>query len=967
GSLPRFGWAWSEPHEPIRWTTDPTTGHPYPAVHWTEIRDDDPTVGDIKDVWEPSRLGATFLLARAWAWSGDDRWVEGWWQLLESWLEANPPNTGVNWRCAQESSLRAIAVQFGLSTFAGHPASTPPRLDRARRLLGATVERVTPTVGYALSQRNNHAVSELVFLLSLPGGVRPTWVRLLREVLRDQFLPDGSYSQQSLVYEQLAVHALCWLLQVQPELPGDLRREIDATLDRAATFMARCADPVTGQWPNAGPNDGALLLDLAGPDRLDARPTLALLGMTGPAADGAGEMGCWFTPTSEHTRATAAETTAYRTMRGPRSLLVTHVGRGPHRAAHDDQQAVELFIDGERVVHDPGTFRYTASAPWGNPLVGVEVHATLRPLRGAPRATVGRFLREPMPTAQVVGHHTTPDGDVMVSRRHDEGVRLTRTIVRSGDRYAIVDDAAGGPAVVRWNLTEGHGAVADLPGAVAVARTEDDPASGWWCTRYARRDPADVVEVPLADGGRTIARFGPKDEALLSIAAIDAAIAAAATAAAATVGHGGRPRSVLVLNHFAQPRSAPGGTRHAELFSRLDGWSARVITSNRNLLTGERIVADGVLETVWTSRYRGNGAGRIVNWMSYAVTSFVRGVRARPLDVVYGSSPHLLAGLSAWCIAAVRRRPFVLEIRDVWPQVLVDMGSLPADSVIVRVLERLETFLYRRAASVVVLAEGVRAHVQRRGVPAERIVYIPNGADPADMTSHRDRDELRRAYGFDGVVAIYAGAHGPANGLDLLLDAAAAAHAAAPALTVVLVGDGAEKERLVRRATDEAIGNVRFLDPVPKSEMADLLAAADIGVHCLADVELFRAGVSPNKLFDYMAAGRAAITNTPGLCSAYVDAAGAGLAVPPNGLADGLVRLTALDDAARDALGDRGRAHIAATQSRTAMAARLTTLLNRVVDGHEATATLGTSGHLAGTVPKVRTMPTAEGKGGHRG
>lgn len=118
------------------------------------------------------------------------------------------------------------------------------------------------------------------------------------------------------------------------------------------------------------------------------------------------------------------------------------------------------------------------------------------------------------------------------------------------------------------------------------------------------------------------------------------------------------------------------------------------------------------------------------------------------------------------------------------------------------------------------------------------------------------------------------------------------------------------------------------MEPVPKSEMPDLLSAADVGVHCLADVELFRTGVSPNKLFDYMAAGRAVITNTPGVCSDYVEASDGGISVSPRGLGDGLVRLAQLDDDERAALGASGRAHLAATQSRTAMAARLAALLN---------------------------------------
>lgn len=392
----------------------------------------------------------------------------------------------------------------------------------------------------------------------------------------------------------------------------------------------------------------------------------------------------------------------------------------------------------------------------------------------------------------------------------------------------------------------------------------------------------------------------------------------------------GARRTVLVLNHFAQPLTSPGGTRHVELFTRLEGWDARVVAADRNLLDGSRVDSGSVLETVRVTPYAGNGVARIANWVSYAVTSFGRAVRARPLDAVYGSSPHLLAALSGWTVARLRRVPFVLEIRDVWPKVLGDMGALAETSLVYRVLERLERFLYRRADAVVILADGVRAHLVERGVAPERIHFVPNGADVAAFDQHGARAERREHYGFHGVVAVYAGAHGPANGLDLLLDAAHEPALNGESLQVVLVGDGAEKRRLMERARAERIANVTFLAAIPKSEIPALFAAADIGVHCLADVELFRTGVSPNKLFDYMAAGLPVVTNTPGEVTAFVEASGGGVAVAPNRIADGLRQLMALDDGERRQLGARGRTHLAATRSRSAMAARVESVLDEV-------------------------------------
>jgi hypothetical protein len=124
GELPFYGGDWQYVGWPPRWHVNPFTGHEYPRLHWTAICDNDPVAGDIKDVWELSRLPFTTMFARAYVITQDDRYPELWWQAIEDWVERNPPNTGVNWRCGQESSLRAIAICFGLSTFGGHPSTT---------------------------------------------------------------------------------------------------------------------------------------------------------------------------------------------------------------------------------------------------------------------------------------------------------------------------------------------------------------------------------------------------------------------------------------------------------------------------------------------------------------------------------------------------------------------------------------------------------------------------------------------------------------------------------------------------------------------------------------------------------------------------------------------------------------------------------------------------------------------------
>jgi glycosyltransferase involved in cell wall biosynthesis len=388
-------------------------------------------------------------------------------------------------------------------------------------------------------------------------------------------------------------------------------------------------------------------------------------------------------------------------------------------------------------------------------------------------------------------------------------------------------------------------------------------------------------------------------------------------------------KRVLVLNHFAAPPTQAGGTRHVELFSRLAGWDATIIAANRNALSRNLVKSEGPLfRTVPTTPVTKQSVTRIINWMSYAVTAFLKGLTLGKFDVVYGSTPHLLAPIPAWVLARLRRAAFVLEVRDLWPQILSEMGGMSKTSPIYRVLEHLELFLYRRADRIVVMAKGVETELAARGF-GDKIVYIPNGADPEDMKAPAPREELRTRFGFTTRTGVYAGAHGIANGLDMLIEALRVLPTDAE-LEVVLVGDGPVKPTLIELATTLPVGRVRFHDPIPKTEIPALLGAADFGLHVLADVELFRYGVSPNKLFDYMAAGIPVLTNTGGEVARMVDEAQAGVAVEPRELAEGLITIARASEAQLHSWGENGLRFMEAHQSRTAMAGRLKALLEEV-------------------------------------
>ena len=395
-------------------------------------------------------------------------------------------------------------------------------------------------------------------------------------------------------------------------------------------------------------------------------------------------------------------------------------------------------------------------------------------------------------------------------------------------------------------------------------------------------------------------------------------------------------RRVLVFNHFAVPPDEPGGTRHTELFSRLPDWDHLIVAARTNPSTRKAQPDRPGFRFVPVTPYGGNGLARIANWASYAVTATGRTLVSggKCPNLVYASSPHLLAGLAGAVVAGVYRVPFVLEIRDMWPKVLVDMGQLAATSPIYRLLAGLESWLYRRADRIVVLAEGVATSLVETGVPAEKVTVIPNAADPSYFETDLTREQARAAYGFEKLTFVYTGAHGPANGLDLLLEAASTlGDEDTEDVEIVLVGDGVSRPSLIEQARTLGLTNVRFLDSIAKREIPALLQAADVGIHCLADVPLFHYGVSPNKVFDYMAAGKPVLTNTPGVVAALVETAVAGLAVSPRLLADGISQMAKAGEEQRSRWGSNGSRFMSENQSRAAMSVRLGDLLDELVPG----------------------------------
>ncbi|HEX8242223.1 MAG TPA: glycosyltransferase family 4 protein [Longimicrobium sp.] len=401
---------------------------------------------------------------------------------------------------------------------------------------------------------------------------------------------------------------------------------------------------------------------------------------------------------------------------------------------------------------------------------------------------------------------------------------------------------------------------------------------------------------------------------------------------------------LLWVNHFAVLPQQGGGTRHFELGRELvrRGWEVTVAASDLNLHTrrysarggeSDRRAVDEVVDGVrfrwlWAPPYTANDWRRARNWLAFSAR-VRRGQAGERADVVIGSSPHLFAALAAERLARRWGVPFVLEVRDLWPESLLAVGA--RRGAFYRALDRIARHLYRRAARIVVLARGSADYLAaERGVPREKLVLVPNGVDVSAFASV-DRPERAE------LTLVYTGAHGPANGLDAVLDAAERLRGDGR-IRFLLVGDGPAKAELVDDARRRGLENVEFRDPIPKAEMPRLLAGADAGLMVLRQAPLFSFGVSPNKLFDYLGAALPVVCNVPGEVAAMVADAGAGeQAADASGaaLADAVLRLAAHPPAERAAMGRAGRAWVAREHDRPVLAERLDRMLREVVKAQD--------------------------------
>jgi len=467
GELLFFGRHWHMQEE--RWLWSASTDFTFGTAHWSKIPDFDPKQGDVKFVWEPSRFDWVHGLARAWRASGDEKYRARFWKMFESWYEQNLPNQGPNWKCGQESSLRMMAMIFAIGVFGDGTAEQTAKLWKA---VTALAGRVDVAIGYAIAQKNNHALSEAagLYLAGTALKSHPDSARwrargraVMEEQVREQFLADGSYIQSSHNYTRVALRdVLLFALTCHANndpLPAVIKQRALAALD----LLRAVQNPETGRVPNYGANDGANIFDLSGLGYLDYRPLIQSLtvALTGERAYEPGpwdEELAWFgldAAKSIRTVENVAFTEGgYFVVRGENSYGVVRCHSFKTNPSHADMLALDLWHHGVNLLPDGGTFQYFDATNRGEFFKSTAAHSTIE-INGQSQMEKGtRFMWSEWTQSKL--RSSEPFDGEHYGYQKLFGVVHRRRIEVFGDVWVVSDSITGGTEpvdiVLRWRL-----------------------------------------------------------------------------------------------------------------------------------------------------------------------------------------------------------------------------------------------------------------------------------------------------------------------------------------------------------------------------------------------------------------------------------------------------------------------------------------------------------------------------------
>jgi glycosyltransferase involved in cell wall biosynthesis len=350
---------------------------------------------------------------------------------------------------------------------------------------------------------------------------------------------------------------------------------------------------------------------------------------------------------------------------------------------------------------------------------------------------------------------------------------------------------------------------------------------------------------------------------------------------------------ILLINQAFVSPDEPGHTRHFEMaqYLRACGHELVIVASDLNYQTGQRTVEraglfaeqmiDGVriLRAYIFPALHRSYFWRIISFLSFMFTSMWTAFTVKNVDIIMGTTPPIFQAVSAWFVALIRRKPFLLEVRDLWPEFGVSMGVLK-NPIVIALARWLENFLYARATHILVNSPAYKEHMLGKGLPENKITYIPYGTDVDMFNPDVDGSPVRKKLGLENkFVVLYAGALGQANDIDTILRAAERLNHESQ-IRFVLFGDGKERARLESESKRMNLTNVIFAGVCPKKEMPLVIASSDVCLAILQDVPMFRT-TYPNKVFDYMAAARGTVLVIDGVVREVIESSGGGVFVSP--------------------------------------------------------------------------------------
>ncbi|MEQ1694730.1 MAG: glycosyltransferase family 4 protein [Hyphomicrobiaceae bacterium] len=405
---------------------------------------------------------------------------------------------------------------------------------------------------------------------------------------------------------------------------------------------------------------------------------------------------------------------------------------------------------------------------------------------------------------------------------------------------------------------------------------------------------------------------------------------------------------IMFLTHYYPPEvNAPASrtSEHCRAWAKL-GHDVTVVTCAPNHPSGkvypgfknklfQSEMTDGVrVVRLWTYMAANEGfLRRTLNYVSYLAAVTLAIPRLPKTDVVVSTSPQFFCGLAGLSVRTLKRIPWVLEVRDLWPESIVTVGAMKK-GLAVRSLEAVERFAYRSADYIVPVTDSFVRHITERGGDPRRITIIKNGVDLALFQQDPDgAARIRKELGLEGkFIAAYVGTHGMAHGLDVILDAAVRLRHD-PRIAFLLVGDGAERAGLLERCAARNLDNVLIVGQRPKHDMPAIWTATDVSLILLRRNDLFRK-VIPSKMFEAMAMRRPIILGVEGESCELLQSAGAGIPIPPqdaDALTAAILKL-ANDPAYAAGLAQSGETFVRANFDRSELASRYLAALETAAD-----------------------------------